>query len=346
MLVAAMLMAHGSDDSVAWGLEALETLKKEFGVSGVPGYAEQSIDGKTNGVLFNWGVGVLLSAMNAAARHDPKWKTELARFVTATHAYWNPLGPVAGYDVLPGPKPVDRYYDDNAWMAIALLEAYDVLKDPKLLKWAEEAVRYVLSGEDHILDGGIYWRESDKKSKNTCSNAPAVVACLELHLRNGDPTLPLAAERLYHWTRKNLQDPKDKLYWDSIDLDGKLDKTKWSYNSALMIRAGVLLARKRGNDDFLKEAEETAKASEAKWIVDGKLADAGRFAHLLVESWTTLPSDARREKARAALRWLAVNGKNERGLYGGNFFEAPKKDLTRFELIDQASAARAFLVFR
>jgi hypothetical protein len=127
MTAALFVLATQDHDLKHAGLQALKDLKREFAVAGVPGYAEQSVDGKPNGVLFNWGVGVLLSAMNAAARHDPEWKKELARFVEATRAYWNPLGPVPGYDVLPGAKPVDRYYDDNAWMAIALVEAYDVL---------------------------------------------------------------------------------------------------------------------------------------------------------------------------------------------------------------------------
>ena len=42
-------------------------IKREFGVSAVPGYAEASLDGKPNGRLYNWGTGVLMSAMNAAS---------------------------------------------------------------------------------------------------------------------------------------------------------------------------------------------------------------------------------------------------------------------------------------
>lgn len=348
-MIAALIVSSLIGDQIDFrkaGLGALSVLKQQYAVSGVPGYAEAIVDGKPNGRLFNWGVGVLMSAMNAAARHDPFWKSELARFVDATRAYWNTAGPVAGYDVLPMPKNADRYYDDNAWMVMALVEANDVLQDPKCLEYAKHALVYVLSGEDEKLGGGIYWRESDKASKNTCSNGPAVAACLAVYDKTADTALLARAQKLYHWTKKNLQDPADGLFWDSVSLDGKIDKTKWSYNTALMIRSAAELARITGEKQYQADAEAMAAASERHWFAQGRIKDAGRFAHLLLESWNYVPDPSRREKAREALTWLAEHGHNAQGLFGGRFDRAPSATQQRFELIDQASAARALLAFR
>jgi rhamnogalacturonyl hydrolase YesR len=325
------------------GLEAMAALKREFAVSGIPGYAEATVDGKPNGVLFNWGVGVLMSAMNAAARHDPEWKKELRRFVEATRSYWNPVGPTPGYDVLPVPKDADRYYDDNAWMVMALVEASEVLDDPKPLEYARQALAFVLSGEDDHLGGGIYWREKEKKSKNTCSNGPTVAACLAVYEKTKDAKLLESAKRIYAWTKNNLQDPSDGLMWDSLSLDGNRDETKWSYNTALMVRSAAELARITGENQYLEDAERMAKASEVRWLVDGRLADYGRFAHLLLESWHYVPGDRRKSRALSALKWLCEHGKNEKGLFGPRFDAPPKPEQSRFELIDQASAARALL---
>jgi hypothetical protein len=346
MTAALFVLTTQDHDLKHAGLQALKDLKREFAVASVPGYADQSVDGKPKGVLFNWGVGVLMSAMNAAARHDPEWKAELARFVEATRTYWNPLGPVPGYDVLPGPKPVDRYYDDNAWMVMALVEAHDVLREPRVLGYAREALDYTLSGEDDKLGGGIYWREKEKLSKNTCSNAPTIAACLAVYEKTKQTSLLERAKSLYAWTKKNLKDPSDKLMWDSISLDGKVDQTKWSYNSGLMVRAAAELARITGDHTYKRDAEEIADAAAKKWLREGRAMDAGRFAHLLIESLAYAPNEQRTQKARTALEWLAKNGKNDRGLYGGNFFEPPKTGQSRFELIDQAAAARALLAFR
>lgn len=326
------------------GLEALNVLKARFAFVAEPGYAERIEDGREVGPVFNWGVGVLLSAMNAAAKHDPDWKKELRRFVDSTRHYWNTQGPVPGFDVLPYPRETDRYYDDNAWMVMALVESSEVLNDPSLLKRAEEALRYALSGEDEKLGGGVYWRESDKKSKNTCSNGPTVAACLAVYEKNKNPRLLEDAKRIYDWTKRTLRDPADGLYWDSIDLNKKVDKTKWSYNSALMIRSGAELHRITKDATYLKDAEETALASEKRWVVDGRLADVGRFAHLLAESWLYVPNNERKTRVRRALDWLYANGKRADGLYGSRFDRASNPEQSKFELIDQASAARAFLV--
>jgi hypothetical protein len=334
------------DTQTRWGLEALATLKREFSIDAAPGYCDSVASGEKSGPVFNWGVGVLLSAMNAAARVSPEWKLELRRFVDAIGIYWNPAGPVAGYDVLPLPKDNDRYYDDNAWMVLALVESSEVLNDPALLRQAEEALRFVLSGEDNKLGGGIYWRESDKASKNTCSNGPAIAACLAVYEQNRNPELLATARRLFNWTTRELQDPSDSLYWDSVLLDGKIDRTKWSYNTALMIRSAGELFRLTGEPRFAAEAELMAKASEAKWLVEGRFSDVGRFAHLLAESWKYAPSTSRLEGARTAMTWLYSNGKNESGLYGPRFDRAADPNQRKFELIDQASAARAFLAVK
>lgn len=66
-------------------------------------------------IAFNWSVGIALSAHNALAKLDAKYKPDLIAFLAQIPRYWNPRGPVAGFDVLPGPPfPNDRYYDDNA----------------------------------------------------------------------------------------------------------------------------------------------------------------------------------------------------------------------------------------
>lgn len=322
----------------AWGIEVLRRVRTEYAFEGAPGYREAL--GETPKPLFNWGVGVLMSAMNGAARIAPEWRKDLREFVEKTRAYWNEAGPVAGYDVLPMPKPADRYYDDNAWMVLALVEAYDILSDKKILVYAEQALRYVLSGEDDKLGGGIYWRESDKKSKNTCSNAPAAAACLAVYAKTQDKALLARAKTLYAWTKRHLQDPSDLLYWDSISLEGKIDKTKWSYNTGLMIRTAAELGRWTKDAAYTRDARALADASEKRWLVEGRLADEGKFAHLLLESWTFVPDPARDAKARAALVWLWKHGRGPNGWFGPRFDRAPDPGQKVFPLIDQASAAR------
>ena len=347
-MLAALLMALTTvpkdPNFSAWGLETLQMIRTKFFSQEIPGYVDAIGNGAQEQPAFNWGVVVLLSAMNAAARSDPAWKKELRQFVGACQSYWNPAGPVPGYDVLPMPKQSDRYYDDNAWMALALTESSQVLNDAKILKHARRALEFVLSGQDDRLGGGIYWREEKKQSKNTCANAPAVAACLALYRLTGEHALLESARSLYSWTKANLQDPSDDLFWDSVSLSGKIGRTKWSYNTALMIRSAAELGEITGEHSYTADAERMAVASEKKWLVKGRFADVGRFAHLLVESWTYVPDAARMKRARAALVWLHDHGRNKNGLYASRFDNPPDESQQTFELIDQASAARAYFV--
>jgi len=338
-------MLKGSDEFKVWGLEVAEKIRREYKLAN--GLYADSIDaGKKSGPAFNWGVGVWLSALNAAAKADPAWKKDLKAFVEGTRVYWNSKGPVPGYDVLPGPKDVDRYYDDNQWMVMVLVDAADTLGDKQVLGWAEDTLKYVLSGEDDKLGGGIYWHEPKKTSKNTCSNGPAAAACLSVYSKTRKREYLLKARELYAWTKKNLQDPGDRLFWDSINLSGRVDKTKYSYNTALMIRTAAELGRITGEQRYKDEAEQMEAASEKRWVdpATGAIKDGGRFAHLLLESWTFASTPARQEVARKALRWVHDNCRTPEGLYGPQFNRVPTPGKTKFELIDQASAARAFFM--
>ena len=76
---------------------------------------------------FNWGAGVMLTARVAMAAMDDKHRPDLARFITACDAYWKADdGGLWGYDASANNANFDRYYDDNQWMSLALVEAFEL----------------------------------------------------------------------------------------------------------------------------------------------------------------------------------------------------------------------------
>ncbi|HSI72319.1 MAG TPA: glycoside hydrolase family 76 protein [Fimbriimonas sp.] len=330
----------------AWGVETLDLIRRDFYLPEKLLYAEET---GSKEPCFNWGTGVMLSALNAAAKLDSKYLPWLEEYASASRIYWNDKGPVPGYDVLPAPKPVDRYYDDNEWMALQLIEAYELTKSEKYLTWARETVDYVLSGEDQKLGGGIYWRESDKKSKNTCSNGPGVAACTALYRHTKDSRLLVSAIRIYGWTKKRLQDPQDHLFWDSVNLSGKVDKMKWSYNTALMIRSAADLYSLTGNPQYKKDLVQMQSASAKKWL-RGAIKDEGRFAHLLLDAWifqrthVPYPGQERADERAfvAPLTFLHDIARSPTGFYGSRFYQPSAVTQSKWALIDQASVARAY----
>ncbi|HEX6960535.1 MAG TPA: glycoside hydrolase family 76 protein [Lacipirellula sp.] len=340
-----------SDELGAWGAETLLCIERDYRVSrGQEVYfaEEYSERAHRRPPAFMWSSGVHLSALAAAARFDrQQYEDDLIARIESLEPYWTRHEGVDGYDVLPRPTSSDRYYDDNAWIALTLLEAYHLARDAAHLKRAREIHEFLLSGMDEQLGGGIYWRENEKTSKNTCINAPAALVALRLYQATEKPEYFDTGLRLYEWTRTKLQDPSTGLYWDNIDLDGEIDRRQFSYNSALMIRTALALHAITGEEVHLREARRVAKASVARWIVrqTGAVRDGSQFAHLLLDALLELAAvDGDRALTDVVLRSAAYvhTLRDEHGRYPRRWDQPPTAPRRRYELIHQASAARLF----
>lgn len=334
-----------------WGDESMAAIRRDFWLADRKLYAEHSAspNEKNRQPAFMWGCGVQLSALAAAARVDPdQYAPQLRSYVKQLNNYWNVSDGIGGYDVLPTPKPPDRYYDDNAWIVLALVEAHRLTGDTPLLERAIETQRFVMRGEDDKLGGGLYWREKDCQSKHTCSNAPGMVGALLLYQETGDAEQLADAKRLYAWTVKNLQDPADGLSWDLKRLDGRVDRRKYAYNSALMIRANSLLYEITGEDTYLKRAKRIARSSMKHWADQdtGAIRDAAQFSHLLVDAMFELSrvsgEASWRQVARTTVIFVHDKLRDQDGRYPGDWSGARKKKPGRFQLLHQASVARLY----
>jgi len=212
---------------------------------------------------------------------------------------------------------------------------------------AKAALTYVLSGEDDRLGGGIVWRESDKASKNTCSNSPSAAACLSVYRHTKEARLLAKAKELYAWTKAHLQDPADHLMWDNIDFSGKVETTKWTYNSALQLRTAMELYKLTGKESYKSDATAMAQSAKKHWVsADGRLKDIGKFAHLLYENLVACdhaklgPSVS--DGLDGAIAFLVGDGRSADGFYPERWDEKAKGGT--HDLIDQASVARALFV--
>src|SRR5437763_879136 len=76
---------------------------------------------------YVWRQAGAFSGLLGAARHEPQtYRSLLARFFQGLAAYWDAQVPIPAYE----PAPTrgnghDKYYDDNAWVVITFLEAYE-----------------------------------------------------------------------------------------------------------------------------------------------------------------------------------------------------------------------------
>ena len=217
-----------------------------------------------NQYSYLWPYSGMFSAVNAllSVTGDKSYKTLLDnKVLPGLEEYLDTSRNPTGYASYISTAPQsDRFYDDNIWLGIDFTDAYLNTKEEKYLKKAQLIWKFVESGADDKLGGGIYWCEQKKISKNTCSNAPASVFALKMFKATQDSSYLIKGRKLYEWTKKRLQDPTDYLYFDNIFLDGKIDKSKYAYNSGQMMQAAILLYQFTGYRSFLKDAQNIAEA--------------------------------------------------------------------------------------
>ncbi|MGC4031793.1 MAG: glycoside hydrolase family 76 protein [Tepidisphaeraceae bacterium] len=325
------ILKQSKTDYTAAATEVMRQIERGFSLDKSGLYAHSLADRKPD---FMWGHGVMFSALVGAVRHDPKTYTpRMMRYFRALDRYWDAKAPIPGYEPAPtSGNGNDKYYDDNAWMVITFAEAYSLTRDEAFLKRARQAMTFVLSGEDNTLGGGIWWHERHKDdSKNTCANAPTVVGLLNLASLTPAREKEWVdhARRLTEWTTNRLQLPSG-LYADKVTAaTGVVEKTTWTYNTGLMIRAYLGLYRQDRSADTLKKAITIAGAADA--LLDpksGAYHDGLKFTHLMAEA------DIELYRVTGDERWLG------RAVTTADVAYATWKTQPSKELIDAASLAR------
>ncbi len=216
-----------------------------------------------NQFSYLWPYSGTFSAVNALfeATHDKKYKKLLdSRVLPGLEEYFDTQRVPNAYSSYIRTAPAsDRFYDDNVWLGIDFTDTYQMTQEQKYLDKAQLIWKFIESGTDSILGGGIYWCEQKKESKNTCSNAPGSVLALKLFKATNDSSYFEKGKKLYEWTQRNLQDSIDYLYFDNIRLDGKIGKAKFAYNSGQMMQSAALLYQLTKNPIYLKDAQNIAK---------------------------------------------------------------------------------------
>jgi Glycosyl hydrolase family 76 len=244
-------------------------------------------------------------------------------------------GPVGFESVVVPPLGTggDVFFDDNAWLGLALLRHYELTQDHRALTLSRRLFQLVTTGWSSDgswgSPGGIRWKEpASSVSRNTCSNGPAAELGALVHQRTGDPDAFEWSVRIYDWVRSALLGPQG-LYFDRIAPDGTLTTDVWSYNQGTMIGAGVLLHGLSGDRDYLAQAIATATASLNRFSVPALVAQNAAFNAVFFRNLFLLdrvvPNPAYRQLAHAyaAEMWRAHRDPRT-GLFRGG--ESPLND--------------------
>lgn len=236
-------------------------------------------------------------------------------------AYYDTSTPAPGYaSYIMRFKGGDRFYDDNQWIGIASMDAYFRLKKNEYAELGKEIYKYMMTGYDTVLTGGIYWQENKKVSKNTCSNGPGIILALQLYeATNSRPYLDTAL-MLYQWVNDHLKAPSG-LYYDNIEVGtNKISDAVYSYNTGTMLQSNVYLYEITKDKKYLQEAITIADASATYFYGGGNFRDDYWFNAVLLRGYCHLLKYNPDRKYIHAFQDCTINAlkhnKNMSGLMG------------------------------
>jgi hypothetical protein len=196
----------------------------------------------------------------------------IAGHLVTLASYWEPHA--YSSDPIGARLGGDRYYDDNAWVGLALIQLERMR--PGMGPGVQRAAglfRFAVAGwdtrEDGPHPGGVFWVQQGRgigarnHDRNTVSSAPNAQLGLHLAQLTGaarDAPEQTEAAKMIAWVQSALSaDPDGSgLFWDKIRGDGTIDEMFWSYNQGSMVGANVLLHRRGAGGEHLERAQAIA----------------------------------------------------------------------------------------
>jgi predicted alpha-1,6-mannanase (GH76 family) len=162
------------------------------------------------------------------------------------------------------------HYDDESWMALALMRAYDMTGKTKYLDRAEALYQDIQTGWDTSccgsLRGGIWW-DKGHSQKATAANAGPVIGGVRLSERTGDASYLTFAEQVYDYWYGTMVNHSTGQVTDHVNPDGTKVYWKFTYNEGLMVGASLELYRATGDADYLSKAHQIATFLVTKEVV-------------------------------------------------------------------------------
>jgi glycosyl hydrolase family 76 len=305
-----------------------------------------ALSGGFNGRAFVWPASTQFRVFNTLAQIQPAgFVPTLRTFADELQtAYWDD-----GYRS--GAGGGDRFYDDNAHLVVALVEAYRLTNDIVYLNRAKDTQAFVLQGEDSVAGGGIYFQQFDFSSKDAISTLQGARGAAMLYRATGEPTYLNDATRLLTWARTHIQ-RADGMFSERWNILSNMPEGFDLVNSAgIGISTNLELYDATGSAAYLAEAQRMANRTLTRYFDSstGRINDEGYWAFELVDALDNLYQHDHNatwlNKINGALVWLHNNKRDPNAHYGLFWGRngAQVSALSSWNLNEQACVARAYL---
>ncbi len=316
---------------------------------------------------------ITLSGIPPALLSGASYQADVNDRLAGLSHYWDGTSSGPGYDSYP-PAPYgaggDKYYDDQAWVGLALAQNYQMTGNTSSLAGAENVFNFVYpggwAGAASFDPGGIYWVQqgigTGQSNHSRTANSTSPNAELGLLLEGLDPanaaTYDAGATNMYQWANHYLYnagsnptdpqglnpnfDPRQPaLMFDNVGSSGGVGETLWTYNQGAMIATNVREYVKTGQAGYLDNAQAIANTAlntftETEYLTAQQPAfNAIFFRGLLVLYWAT--SD---QTLRARITQTIETYANDAWNYYRSpqgLFNFPSSPAGGYQLLDQGA---------
>lgn len=236
---------------------------------------------KTKELLFNfpndrglascWEYIGLMSMTDKLAQIDPATLPLLREVIDGLEYYgFQKDGGLWGYVVNRGKSPLGATdpglaFDDNIWLTINFLRAYDLTKESGYLEKAKFLVEFLIREAWFEPLGGMFW-DSRKDARHSCSNNPLIKPLVDIYRITGTVRYLDWAKKVYSFSLK-LKDPTLHVFHDLVRAS-KDEAGNWaegvpgggfySYNTGSFISGASALYEVTGDQQYLREALDAA----------------------------------------------------------------------------------------
>jgi hypothetical protein len=193
-------------------------------------------------------------------RYAHDWETMMDRYelthdplyVTQMKAAWTGFNKTNGMGL---DWKQNDFNDDIEWWVISATRAYLLTGDTAYSNTAKRSFDWLYSTQwDNTLGGGIWWKNTERGSKNACSNGPAANAALNLYEITKDASYLDKAKAIYKWERGALFNANSGSVSDNMRANGSVGGGALFYNQGTFLGPAYRLFKLTGDSSYYRDA--------------------------------------------------------------------------------------------
>ncbi len=176
----------------------------------------------------------------------------------------------------------NEYNDDIAWAVIAFSRAHQITGNVGFRNVAQANFdgMFARGWDTNFFGGGVWWRQSDRQSKNACIQGPAAIAACYLYNITGDVGYLDKAKAIHAWNRTVLFNATSGSVYDNIGTNGVVDTVALTYNQGTFIGSANFLYRATGLPQYYQDAILAGKRAQNGMTTAGILPEWGSNSDL------------------------------------------------------------------